>query len=197
MLNPETANYQNFINVDSTTPIIDLKPAVENLFQGAKNFLEDIKANAQQNQNDPLRVAGGSLEYKPPPIIDLSPLLDGVVEKAKNAWQDIKANARQNQSVYDILNPTLEEQNYQSVATQVYPTSDIPDIFSSKEASENSIIHEELAEKTKQISKLELEDKKKEEKISELEARIEKLEKNPFSKWFPRALDDSKDERVF
>jgi len=185
MLNPETANFQNFIDpaLNNTKPIIDLSPLVDSVVQKAKNVWEDIKTNAQENQNDSLRVAGGNLEYNTEPIINFSPAVENFVQGVKNVWEDIKTNAQQNQNNYDILNTALEQPIYETIATNDYPTLDIINPLSLKEDIENSRIHEELAEKTKQISKI--------------EARIKKLEKNPFLNWFPRALDDSNDEKIF
>jgi len=157
-----------------------------------KNVWENIKTNAQ-NQNDSLGFSGGSLEYKPP-LIDLNPVVDNLVQGVKNVWENIKTNA-QNQNNYEEY-PTLEQPNYERIAIQSNTILDVPESWQSKE-DENSRIHEELAEKTKKISKLEAEDKKKEERISKLEARVEELEKNRILTWFPRALDDSKDEKIF
>jgi len=77
--------------------------------------------------------------------------------------------------------------------------------------NQNNIIHEELAEKERRIRELEyahvedtkrltqsenkqLEDRKK---IQHLGKEIEKLKKNPFLKWWERATEDSKEERIF
>jgi len=197
MLNPETAYYQNQIGNDSSlitsSPVIDLNPFVENAVNKVKNWWEDLKVNTQQNQA--YLPEEGVARYEP--VIDLNPFVENAVNKVKNWWEDLKVNTQQNQNNSDVLYPALEQPIYETIATQERPIFDMTNLVSSQEDLEKSRIHEELAEKTKQISKLETANKKKDEKISELESRIEKLEKNSFLNWFPRALDDSKDERVF
>ena len=77
--------------------------------------------------------------------------------------------------------------------------------------TQNNIIHEEFAEKekrirhlesiqienTNEISQLKAEKLKDRKKIQHLGKEIEKLKKNPFLKWWERATEDSKKERVF
>jgi len=63
--------------------------------------------------------------------------------------------------------------------------------------TQNNIIHEELAEKERRIRQLEstqLEDRKD---IEDLKKELKELKNNPFLKWMPKAVEDSKKEKIF
>jgi len=121
--------------------------------------------------------------------------------------QTILGNAAQN------LKMTLEnyKQNTDEYNNQYGNQEPLFKLDLNPPVTQNNIIHEEFAEKEKRIRHLEsiqientneisqlkaekLEDRKK---IQHLGKEIEKLKKNPFLKWWERATEDCKKERVF
>ncbi len=102
--------------------------------------------------------------------------VDTVAENLKISWENYKENQKKYQAEYETvplfklnLNPQLQE---------------------------NEIIHEEFAVKERRIRELERDKIEKDERVKELEVKIEKLENNPFLKWWQRATEDSKKERI-
>lgn len=121
---------------------------------------------------------------------NIQTILDNIVQTVRKNYENYKQNQYNNQ----LVNPEpLFKLDLNPPVTQ------------------NNIIHEELAEKERRIRHLEsiqientneisqvktekLEDRKK---IKALEKKIEKLENNPFLKWMPKAVEDSKKEKIF
>ncbi len=136
------------------------------------------------------------------PIIDLGPVVENIKEKAKNWWEDFKENLQQQSLTYnqDYLSST--QPNLQQNYDIKYPLLEQPSlqpIF-----DQNSIIHEELAQKTKELTEqkeeiqcLQIEDEKNKKRISKLEKQIKELRKEQrLLGWVNRAINDSKKERI-
>ena len=188
--NRESVNYQNAVggSLNYNPPVIDLNQVVENAANKLKNWWEDVKYNSQQDQLTQQR----ALSYNPPPVIDLNQVVENAANKLKNWVEDLKYNSQQ-----DPLNNYLEDPVGQQALNyyQDFPSLESPNIQQNN--NQNSIIHEELAQKTKEISSLQIEDKRNKERISKLEKEIDELKKNkPLLKWWKRATEDSKEERI-
>jgi len=120
---------------------------------------------------------------------NIQTILDNIVQTVRDNYENYKQNQYNNQLVnpeplfkFD-LNPALTE------------TNKIHEEFAEKE---KRIRHLESikVEHTNEISKLKAEKLEDKKKIEDLEKRLVKLENNPFMKWMPKAIEDSKKEKV-
>ena len=143
--------------------------------------------------------------------------LDNVAQNIVTAYDNLKQNINENNNLYDNeVNPIFKldftqpwNQNNAVDENQIDPISKLD--LTQPWNQNNNLVHEELAEKERRIRELEyahvedtkrltrsenkqLEDRKK---IQHLGKEIEKLKKNPFLKWWERATEDSKEERIF
>jgi len=135
-----------------------------------------------------------------PPLIDLGSAVENIIGNVKNWWEDLKANSQQ---------VSLDNyQKYPSTGLGAQPlqisTSIEPQPAQLEYENQNSIIHEELAEKTKELTEqkeeiqcLQIEDEKNKKRISRLEKQIKELKKERrLLGWINRAINDSKKEKI-
>ena len=127
-----------------------------------------------------------------PPIIDLGAIVESVKDKVKNCWEDLVANSQQ-----QFLNSNQEYPPLAQLAYQQNSSSIEPQPNPLEYDNQNSIIHEELAQKTKEIQDLQIEDGENKKRISKLEKQINKLKKErKLLGWVKRAINDSQNNRI-
>lgn len=116
-------------------------------------------------------------------------LVDNLKLNLQTALDNITANIR---TAYENYKQNINEYNNQYGNQEPFFKLDLnPPI------TQNNIIHEELAEKERRIRQLEstqLEDRKD---IEDLKKELKELKNNPFLKWMPKAVEDSKKEKIF
>ena len=108
---------------------------------------------------------------------NLQTAVDNLVNNAKEWYENYKQNVNQYNNQFGNPEPII------NLVQPPRPT-------------QNEIIHEELAVKERRIRELEYDRLEKDERIRKLEEKIEKLENNPFLRWWQRATEDSKKERI-
>jgi len=199
----------------------NLQTGLDNVAQNIGTAYDNLKQNINENNNlydnevnpiskldltQPWNQNNNYLTINPP-IIDLGPLAENIISNVKNWWEDLKANSQQ-QSLDNYQEYPTIETGFQPL--QINPLIEPPPA-QLEYVNQNSIIHEELAGKERRIRELEyahVEDAKRlaqsenkqlddRKKIQHLGKEIEKLKKNPFLKWWERATEDSKKERIF
>ena len=185
----------------------NLQTGLDNVAQNIGTAYDNLKQNINENNNlydnevnpiskldltQPWNQNNNYLTINPP-LIDLNPAIENIIGNVKNWWEDLKANSQQ-----------LSVDNYQkypTIETGFQPlqlnTSIEPQPAQLEYVNQNSIIHEELAEKTKEIQNLKIEDEKNKERITKLEKQVKELKKEKkLLGWMKRAINDSKNERI-
>lgn len=118
-----------------------------------------------------------------------SPWIENLKFNVQTAVDNIVQNARE---YYENYKQDINEYNNQFGNQEPLFKLDL-----NPPVTQNNIIHEELAEKERRIRQLEFTQLENRKDIEDLKKELKELKNNPFLKWMPKAVEDSKKEKIF
>ena len=165
----------------------NVQTAIDNLSEHLRNAYDSYKQNIH-TYDDPYGNVNLNSQIN----------LNSQAEPLINLYDNVNLNSQIN------LNPQIEP------LSNMFSNVTASQLDLNQTTNENSIIHEELAEKesrirhlesnqikdTNEISQLKAERLKDRKKINQLDKEVKKMKNNPLLKWLERATEDSKKERV-